>query len=264
MHALQTRRVSFESSGQQLVGVMEYTSANPTAAVVLIHGMTNSKDDCPLIKETAEALAKEGLLAFRFDSFGSGESPGELADRTISAMVQNTRDAIEFIRSTWAPRAIGLWGRSTGGTAAILCSDCPDVKAFGLATTPVLLTEVFVTRFEKVRSLEIELEKQGKTLPGTGKYKGEFKFNPGFFEEMSGYERKVMESLSKMSHVLVLGTTPDTKVPLNNATTIVNKVKEPKEIHIFEHVDHDYKGVEREAVGLATSWFSKYLKATAT
>ena len=72
-------------------------------------------------------------------------------------------------------------------------------------------------------------------------------------------EQKVIKILAQISHVFILATTADTKVPLNNSTTIINTVKEPKEIYIFEEVDHDYKGVENEAVRLTVSWFEKYL-----
>lgn len=256
-----TRKIKFKSLNYNLVGVIEYQKEETDSGIILFHGLTNTKDDCPLIKEVSEALVKGGFITFRFDFYGSGESPGQLKDRTWSTMEQNARDAVSFfIRKTGISK-LGLWGRSTGGVAAILCSDIPEVKAYVPASTCVLLKEVFLTQhFDKIKKLEIEAEKKGKKLPGTGKYKGEYAFNPRFFEETPLYEEKIMEKLSKMKNVLVLATTPDTKVPLNNSTTIINTVKEPKEIYIFEGVDHDYKGVEKEAVSLTVSWLKKWLR----
>jgi putative redox protein len=207
----------------------------------------------------AESLVNEGFVVFRFDFYGSGESPGALGDRTWSIAEQNARDAIEYLKSRGAEN-IGLWGRSIGGTVAVLCSDIPSVQAFVLATTPVLLREVFLERFEKVKKLELELEQKGQRLPGTGHFKGEFEINMKFFEEVPITEERVMRNLVRMRRVFVMGTTPDTKVPLNNPATIINTVKEPKRIWIFEKVDHDYKGVEKEALGMAVSWFKKYVK----
>lgn len=60
--------------------------------------------------------------------------------------------------------------------------------------------------------------------------------------------------------MLVFGTTPDQKIPLEAACHIVNNVNEPKKIWIFEGVDHDYGGVEKEAVKLAVDWFKEYLE----
>ena len=256
---MKSKKIIFTSEGYELVGILDIPNKTPAPGVILFHGLTNSKDDCPLIKEVAEALTKEGFITFRFDFYGSGESPGKLKGKTWSISEQNARDSIEYFKKTKKVTEIGLWGRSTGGTIEILCSDYPWVKAFAFATTPVLLKEAFLSRFERVRKLELELEKDGKNLPGTGKYKGEFSFSSKFFEEVPLFEEKVMKNLAKMSHVLVLATTPDTKVPLKDSTIIINTVKEPKEIHIFEGIDHDYKGVEEKAVDLAVSWFKKYL-----
>ena len=254
-------KIKFKSLGYDLVGIVEHPKEIPASSVILFHGLTNSKDDCPLIKEVADALVKEGFITFRFDFYGSGESPGELKDRTWSITEQNAQDAIKYFKKNEKVTGIGFWGRSTGGNAAILCADDPQIKAFALASTPVLLQECFLKRFEKVRKLELELETKGKKLPGTGKFKGEFSFNSKFFEEVSLYEKKVMENLKKMSNVLVLATTPDIKVPLNNSTTIINTVKEQKEIHIFEGIEHDYKGVEEQVIELTVSWFKKYLRS---
>ena len=104
-----------------------------------------------------------------------------------------------------------------------------------------------------------ELEKKGETLAGTGRYKGPYALSDEFFEELREIDKKVKRSLSKIGHALVLATTPDEKVSLANATTIINLVKEPKEIHIFEHTNHAYAGVEKEAVELVRNWFKKHL-----
>jgi len=260
---MRTEKVTFKSLGYDLVGILEYPKEYepgvPTPGIILYHGLTNSKYDCPLINEVNEALVREGFITFRFDFYGSGESPGEMKDKTWSILEQNGFDAIRFFSENKDINKIGLWGRSTGGTIAILNSTHPLIKVYALASAWVLISSS-IAKFKKAMELERELEKEGKVLPGTGKYKGEYSFNERFFEEAPIFEQKVLSNLAKMSHVLVLGTTPDRKVSLDNATTIINLAKEPKEIHIFEGVDHDYKGVEREAVNLVVKWFKKYLR----
>lgn len=255
---IKTIKVSFKSLGYDLVGVIEYPKEESTSGIILFHGLTNSKDDCPLIKEVSEALVKEGFIAFRFDFYASGESPGQLKDKTWSILEQNAFDAIEFFLKTTRIKKIGLFGRSTGGTVAVLCSTHPSIKAYALAS-PFVLIARSIPKFKKVMKLEHKLEKEGKVLPGTGKYKGEYNFNDKFFEEAPIFEEKITNNLTKMSHVLILATTPDMKVPLDNATTVINTVKETKKIYIFEGVDHDYKGVEISAVELVVKWFERYL-----
>jgi len=255
-------KIKFKSAGYELVGVIESPEKGldkDTPAVILFHGLTNTKEDCPLLREVAESLVKNGFIVFSFDFYGSGESPGQLKDKTWSIMKQNGLDAIQFLVKRTGVKKIGLFGRSSGGTIATLCATHPLIKAYVLAS-PFVLIAKSVPRFKRVMELEEKLEKKGQVLPGTGKYKGEYKFSEKFFEEAPFFEKEIMKNLSQMSRVLVLATTPDTKVPLNNATTVINKVKEPKEIHIFEGVDHDYKGVEKEAVNLTTSWFKEYVR----
>lgn len=256
---MRQEKVTFESCGYRLVGIVEYPGDFPAPGVILFHGLTNSKDDCPLIREISRALVENGFVSFRFDFFGSGESPGELKDKTWKVLEQNARDALRFFSDVLGVERVGVWGRSSGGTVAILCTDLPAIKATVLASTPVLLEEVFINRFESIRRLEKELEAKGRRLPGTGNYKGPYAFNEEFFAEIPAIEQRVLVHLERMERVLVLATTPDTKVPLNNATTIINKVKEPKSIHIFEGVDHDYKGVENHAVRMIVSWFKTHL-----
>jgi hypothetical protein len=259
---MKREKVTFKSLGYELSGVVEYPDGYISDAlvpgVILFHGLTNTKEDCPLIKETAEALTKEGFVTFRFDFFGSGESPGQLKDKTWSILRQNALDAIKVFLATVNVNKIGLFGRSTGGTIAVLCGTHPSIQAFVLAS-PFILIARSIPEFRKVMELERKLEKEGKVLPGTGKYKGDYDFNEKFFEEAPIFEKKIMKNLTQMSRVLVLATTPDTKVPLSNAATVLNVAKDPKEMHIFEGVDHDYKGKEKEAVELTVKWFKRWL-----
>jgi len=256
------KRVRFTSLEHELVGVIEYPEGydvpKPIKDVILFHGLTNSKEDCPLINEVAGALVKNGFITFRFDFYGSGESPGKLKDKTWSILQQNALDAIAFFSRKEHISSLGIFGRSVGGTIAVLVSGNPLIKTYVLAS-PFVLIAKSVPHFKKVMEVERKLEAKGKVLPGTGKYKGEYAFNKRFFEEAQIFERQIMNNLTQMSHVLVLATTPDTKVPLDNATTVINAVRAPKQIDIFENTDHDYGGKEMRAVDLATEWFKRWL-----
>ncbi len=223
----------------------------------MFHGLGNHKTDCPVINEASEALIKEGFIIFRFDFFGSGESPGILRDKTWSVLEQNGRDALDYFSKDERVTKIGLWGRSSGGTIGILVGDDPRIRAFALLSTPVLLQKTFGAEFLELARLERE---EGVRLSGTGEFKGPFELPETFYGELPEKERKIFENLRKMARVLIIGTTPDKKVSLDNSTTIINMVREPKEIHVFEHTDHGYEGREEEAVRLIISWFNKYLR----
>lgn len=256
---MQREKVTFKSLRYNLVGIIDIPHKIPAPGVILFHGLSNSKEDCPMINETADMLVKEGFIAFRFDFYGSGESPGLMRDKTMSVLEKNARDALRFLSNDKRVTEIGLWGRSLGGTIVACIGSHPRVKASIILTGGVILEKTFAPHFEKLKKMEKEFEKKGKKLPGTGYYKGPYELGDIWFKELPEIERRIMNSLKRMSHVLVLATTPDIKVPLENATTIINTVREPKEIHIFENIEHDYRGVEKIVLELEKKWFRTYL-----
>ncbi len=260
---MKTEKIKFKSAGYELIGEIdlpdEFTEKLPT--IILFHGLSNARRDCPLISETSEDLTKNGFIAFRFDFYGSGESPGEMRDKTIDVLEQNAKDAIEFISKDKRvdKDRLGLWGRSMGGLLVCLLPPDSRVKARVSASGSILMEKIFKEKFEKLKEKEIELEKIGKKLPGTGKYKGAFGFKPEWFKSLEGIDARGQDNLKNLNTMLVLGTTLDQKVTMDNACIIMNEVNKPKRIWIF-NTDHDYAGAEKEAVKETTNWFKKYLK----
>ena len=255
---MKREKIEFKSGKHFLVGIKDIPDRTPTSGVILFHGLTNSKEDCPLINETAEMLVEEGFIAFRFDFFGSGESQGKMKEKTYSIMLQNAKDAIRYFSKDKRVRDIGLWGRSTGGSIVALCGDEPSIKVFVLVS-PGILVEKGFGRFSEIKKQELRLEEGDKKLPGTGVYKGAFDLCDNFFKELGTIQRRILSNLNKMSNVLVIGSTPDSKVPLEHSTTVMNYAKDPREIHIFENVDHDYAGQEKSVVEIERRWFKKFL-----
>lgn len=254
------KKINFTSFGKKLFGLLNVPDKIPAPGIVFFHGLSNGKTDCPLISETTEMLINEGFFTLRFDFFGSGESPGFLKDKTWGELRQNAIGAIKYFSHQKGITKIGLWGRSLGGTFAILTGDISRVGCIVLASPDVLVTRTLgKEKFTKLKKRQEELEKEGKTLPGTGKFKGPLELNENFFRSLREVEQEALEKLPELKNVLVLATTPDIKVPIENSTTIINMVQEPKKIIIFENVEHDYSGVQGEAVKEIINWFKKYL-----
>ncbi len=260
---MKVKKIKFRSAGYELVGEIDFpnTFRGKLPTVILFHGLTNTREDCPLISETAEALTQNGFIAFRFDFFGSGESPGQLKDKQMDILEQNAEDAIDFIskNKNVDKNRIGLWGRSIGGT--LVCSVPPNSKTKARVTlSPTIkLEKEFKEIFKRLRKKELALEKLGKKLPGTGKYKGKYEFGKGWFDSLKGLDKKILDNLKKLKRVLVLGTALDQKVTPDNACMVVNTVKEPKRIMIYM-TDHDYAGFKDEALEETINWFKTYLK----
>lgn len=256
---MKLEKVIFNSLKKNIIGIKSIPDNIPTSGVILFHGLTNNKTDCPLITETSQALVKNGFITFRFDYFGSGESPGNMQDKTLDILLKNSKDAVSYMLNDKRVTNIGLWGRSIGGTMVCLTPPHPRIKARVSASGGVILEKSFKSIFSQVKNKQKRLEKTGKKVPGTGKFKGKYNFNNGWYISLRGIDEKIINNLQKIDTMLVFGTTPDIKVPLSNACQIINTVKEPKKLVIFENTDHAYKGAEQQAVDESVRWFRKYL-----
>lgn len=261
---MRIEKVKFKSAGYELVGEINFPDefSGKLSTVTLFHGISNARKDCPLMNETSEALTENGFIAFRFDFYGSGESPGNMEDKTMGILEQNAKDAIEFIEKDDRvdKNRMGISGRSFGGTLASLLPPDSRIKARAILSPDLKIGEKqWTEKFKKVKKKELELEKIGKKLPGTGKYKGKFNLKEEWFKSLKGLDRRVEENLERLDTVLALGTALDQKVTPDNACIVMNKVKEPKRIMIYM-TDHDYAGFEKEAVKEILDWFKRYLK----
>ena len=259
---MRTKKVNFQSARFKLAGEINlpnnFQGKLPT--VILFHGLTNSRKDCPLIDTVSKALVKNGIIAFRFDFFGSGESQGEMREKRFDILEQNAKDAITFISDQpFVNRfRLGLWGRSFGGTFASLIPPNKNIKARVIASPGTIIEKTIMDKWKRLKKKERELQKIGKKLAGTGKYKGAYELDVGWFTSLRGVDKRITDNLKKIKTVLVLGTANDEKVTLNDICTAANLVKEPKKIVIY-NTGHDYSGYESEAVKETINWFRKYL-----
>jgi len=118
-----------QSSGKRIYCLFEKPEKAKDKIILLFHGLTNNLINCPLISESAEALHKKGFPTFRFDYFGSGKSEGVFIDKTWEIMVQNTRDALKYVKTELKCSKIGIWGRSLGAILGATICDDPAVFA---------------------------------------------------------------------------------------------------------------------------------------
>lgn len=116
----QTRElpVAFRSEGHQLIGMLHETDSKKL--VILCHGFTGNKVEAKRIfVEAGRAFAAEGISAFRFDFYGSGDSDGDFADTLLSHNIANLKDAMAWCRERGYEKTAVL-GLSMGGATAIL------------------------------------------------------------------------------------------------------------------------------------------------
>src|SRR5690348_7553740 len=108
-------RVTFESAGHQLVGIIHRPSdlkpGEKRAAIIALHGfggtMAGAGGSNP-----AQYFCDMGYVALRFDFRGCGQSPGERGRIICLEEVEDARNALSFLatRREVDPARIALMG----------------------------------------------------------------------------------------------------------------------------------------------------------
>lgn len=129
--------VALENQGQKIFGILHRPLVKgPAPAVLICHGFGGNKaGKYRLYVRLAEKLAKAGILAFRFDFRGSGDSEGEFSEMTLQGEISDALIALQFLSKEPQVdvKRVGMFGRSLGGVVAVLAA----------------------RRFEKIKSLAL-------------------------------------------------------------------------------------------------------------
>ncbi len=231
-------KVSFESEGKKISGVLHLPEARRPPAVIAAHGLLSSKESEKYIS-LGERLSAEGIVMLRFDFRGCGESEGSEEGMTVSGKIADLGAAIDFVRSCFGLRnRLGLVGSSLGGYVALLrASMDPGIKAVVTWAAPFHLDD-----------LKSNPGTEGYPLPGKA-----------FFDDLPHH--RLLPALPKVSHCLVIHGQADELVPADQAWEIFNSLGGPKEIRMIDGGDHRLTApVHRQrAQDLTAAWFKKYL-----
>ncbi|WP_090762121.1 alpha/beta hydrolase [Bacillus sp. OK048] len=97
----------------------------PFPAVIFNHGFTGHKGESHFIfKKLADVLADKGIVSFRFDFIGNGESDGQLIDMTMTSEVKDCLAIFDYAVNFEYVDAnfMNLLGFSMGGAVSILAA----------------------------------------------------------------------------------------------------------------------------------------------
>ena len=121
------QKLTVPDDGIQLSAVLERPDEKPGPLVIVLHGLTSSKDR-PHTVAACRAMREAGFATLRFDLYGHGESGGEFKNHTLYKWIQNTLTMIRYARSLGFVTDIYLSGHSQGGlTAALVGGMAPDL-----------------------------------------------------------------------------------------------------------------------------------------
>lgn len=101
--------------GLQLAGTLVTPADATDHGVVLVHGGGVTREEGGFFTRLAAGLGAAGVASLRFDLRGHGESEGRQQEVTLSAHLNDTRVAIDYIRAEAGLTTVSLVGTSFGG-----------------------------------------------------------------------------------------------------------------------------------------------------
>ena len=116
--------ITLLNEGQKIFGIFHRPLIKkPYPAVLMCHGLAGHKTGrYRIYVDLAEQLTHHGIAVLRIDFRGSGDSEGEFLDMTLTGEVSDALLGLNFLRDHEEvdEKRIGLFGRSLGGTVAII------------------------------------------------------------------------------------------------------------------------------------------------
>ncbi len=115
-----------EGKLQAIIQMPEHDINDVIPMVILMHGITSSKDDSLMIT-LAQTLQKKGIASLRFDFNGHGKSDGSFQNMTVPKEVADADSVYSYVRTLKNISSISLLGHSQGGVvASILAGELGD------------------------------------------------------------------------------------------------------------------------------------------
>jgi len=232
--------LTLEVNAQKLRGMIHLPSGKgPFPAVALFHGFGGQRMEPHFIfVKLARLLAKNKIIAARFDFRGSGESEGEFEKMTVLTEVEDGMKIMDFLsKHPLVDRTrLGVVGLSLGGCIArLVATERDDIKCLVLWSAVADIEEL----------MREKQEEQGKELARKGYIdSGGNKVGKNFWHALS--QVKKLETLSNYKgEALIIHGTEDEVVPLEHAYRF-KKVLPSCKLKEIKGADHTYNRVEWE------------------
>jgi len=241
----------------RLATMLHIPERTPAPALVMCHGFTGNRVEAHrLFVRAAREFCRRGILAARFDFYGSGESEGEFHEMTLSGEVDDMGAVLDFLlrRPDVDPRRIGALGLSMGGVVALARAALDDrIKFVATWGTPAS----FQALGETAESLFREAIIRGDytDLPSG------YRVSKEFVRDIMGHVAAEYASRLSPRPLLIVHGDRDTVVPPSHSEELYKSARHPREKIIIEGGDHTFTGwdLEREAIRVTAAWLEKVI-----
>lgn len=224
---------------------------NKYPTVILVHGFEASKEEDGMFDDIAKNLADNGILVYRFDFSGRGESEGDYTNTSLSKQRDDLKSILDFVKSQPLvdTTRVGILGQSFGTPTSITLH--PNIKSL-----------VLMGSFGHVKEIMKNLFGDGYNPSGTStrvKTDGEtVKLNPVFWSAFENHD--ILKSIKLVKcPVLFIHGSEDDIVPLSEMEALYSAANEPKEKVIIKGGDHGLDPKRKELLKIVVDWFKKTL-----
>ena len=244
-------KVTFESNGVQLAGLLQSPQYNTRGYAIFAHCFTCGKDAIAASRISRQ-LVELGFAVLRFDFTGLGNSDGDFANANFSSNVEDLVAAADFLRHHYEAPLL-LVGHSLGGRAVLSAAHQMDevqaVVTIGAPADAAHITRQFASHVDEIQaSGEVDVKLAGRC----------FTIKRQFLDDVAK-ENDDIEQLRKP--LLILHSPVDEVVSIAQAEAIYTRAKHPKSFVCLDNADHllTDKSDAAYAARVIAAWSEKYL-----
>ncbi len=239
--------------GEKLVGLKATPDLEqeeyPTA--ILVHGFGVTKEEYGLFDGLTKNLTDAGIMVFRFDFSGCGESEGDYSQTSLTKLGEELKEIINYVKADDQVdlNKIGLVGQSLGTSTII--SIKPQVQVIALTGSINSPKPGFIKKFGAGYNPEgmSQVERSDGRIT---------KMGAQFFSDFDNYN--LLESITKINcPILFIHGAKDNKVSPDQTEEYYKNYSGVKEKIILDEADHDLEPQREEVYKLIANWFKKYL-----
>lgn len=244
----------FNKYNEKLVGTETIPSVEKEKypAALLVHSFADTKEEDGKFDELAKRLAGSGILVYRFDFSGRGESDGDYSETSLSKQRFDLEKMIEFVKSQQKvdTSRIGILAQSFGTSVTVALM--PRVKTIIFMGSVAHLNEVMgaQSKWEKLdkKGISEKVRQNGELI----------KIGPQFWTDFNNYN--LLESIKRIDcPILFIHGSKDDKVPISEMEAYFENANEPREKIIIDGADHELKPYRDKMYEIVVNWFKKYL-----
>lgn len=255
--------IVLKNNGQKIFGILHTPiDINNCPAVLICHGLAGDKiGRYRVYVALSEMLAQNGIASLRIDFRGSGDSEGDFSDMTLDTEVSDALKGLEFLQQASGidPNRIGIFGRSIGGTVALMTARRNnDVKSI-VSWAPLSDGDQWLEQWKQVHSSDLSDELRHAAMRVNGQIPGRDFFTQLFNLRM----QEELESLEKIPFLHIHGE-KDVVVVIEHASRYAQfregATGKSKFIRLPKS-DHDFSDPAEQKIALTETckWFKDTL-----